>query len=308
MDYYITSYARTFVNLAALTTQTPDICLNTMENTAKPDTKRAKVDDITPMDTTTDDVTKTAAAAAPAEAAGAADGEGDVAMGVDAGAGGGAGAGAAAPSTSIENKKSMFDVDLTGKRVLMRVDFNVPLGPEGPTDLQRVDAAIPTIRHALGCGAKSVVLMSHLGRPGGRYNEKLSLKPLAEILFTKLPNVYAVVFMNDCVGDDNEKVLADPPPGTVFLLENLRFHPEEEGKGKSEAGEKTVPSAESVAEFRRKLVRILSLVFLLQTLYTPQPPPRAFATPPSLPRFLLLYPVTRYMNQSDSEGRVFARN
>merc|ERR1711969_146699 len=120
----------------------------------------------------------------------------------------------------------MFDVELAGKRVLMRVDFNVPMKDGEPTDLQRVDAAIPTIRHALACGAKSVVLMSHLGRPGGRFDEKLSFKFMAEILFKKLPNVFAVVFMNDCVGDDNEKVLAAPPPGTVFILENLRFHAE----------------------------------------------------------------------------------
>ena len=81
------------------------------------------------------------------------------------------------------SKLSISDVDFRDKRVLMRCDFNVPLSKEGQiTNTQRVDAALPSIRHALKQGAKSVVLCSHLGRPGGRPSDKLSLKPVADLL------------------------------------------------------------------------------------------------------------------------------
>ena len=99
-------------------------------------------------------------------------------------------------------KQSIRAVDINAKRVLMRVDFNVPLNKEGEiTNTQRVDAALPTIQYALEKGAQSVVLMSHLGRPNGQKNAKYSLKPVAEYLSTKLPNC---TFLEDCVGAEIE--------------------------------------------------------------------------------------------------------
>ena len=130
--------------------------------------------------------------------------------------------------------------------------------PQAVPENVEVSAAEMKIETCAGAEAELKLIdfgLSHLGRPGGRFDEKLSFKFMAEILFKKLPNVFAVVFMNDCVGDDNEKVLADPPPGTVFILENLRFHAEEEGKGKDADGNKVVPSEQAVKEFRRRLVR-----------------------------------------------------
>lgn len=100
------------------------------------------------------------------------------------------------------------------------------------TNTQRIDAALPTIKYALENGAKSVVLMSHLGRPGGNKVANLSLAPVAACLKEKLAE-NNVVFLDDCVGEKVEKACANPENGTVILLENLRFYAEEEGKGKS---------------------------------------------------------------------------
>ncbi|HEB53937.1 MAG TPA: phosphoglycerate kinase, partial [bacterium] len=128
---------------------------------------------------------------------------------------------------------SIRDFDLHGKRVLMRVDFNVPLDHEtgAITNHQRIAAALPTIRYALDQGA-SVVLMSHLGRPNGQRDEKFSLRPVAAELAQLLG--HEVEFLHECVG----AAVADRcapgvlPPGAVVLLENVRFHIEEEGKRK----------------------------------------------------------------------------
>src|SRR3954454_13221081 len=117
-------------------------------------------------------------------------------------------------------KLSIDQLDLKGKRVLMRVDFNVPQDSAGNiTNPQRIDAALPTIRYALDKGA-SVVLMSHLGRPDGERKEKYSLKPVAEKLQERLGR--PVKFLDDCVGPDVEKACAQLKPGDVVLLENLR--------------------------------------------------------------------------------------
>jgi len=152
------------------------------------------------------------------------------------------------------NKLSIDALDLKGKRVLIRVDFNVPLKGTEITNTQRIDAALPTIQHALNSGAKSVVLMSHLGRPDGRRQEKFSLKPVADMLVKKLGR--AVEFLHDCVGAEVESVCADPAPGTVILLENLRYHVEEEGKGVNEAGEKVKADPEAVTKFRASLSKL----------------------------------------------------
>lgn len=124
-------------------------------------------------------------------------------------------------------KQLISDLDLAGKRVLVRVDFNVPMQDGKITNPARIVAAVPTIQYALDKGA-SVVLMSHLGRPDGKRTEEDSLAPVAKALEGLLNR--PVRFLNDCVGPEIERVCSDLKPGTVVLLENLRFHPEEESK------------------------------------------------------------------------------
>ena len=120
---------------------------------------------------------------------------------------------------------SIRDLDLAGKRVFIRVDFNVPLANGGQeiTSDKRIRASLPTIRYALEKGA-AVILASHLGRPKGKPNPEMSLKPIAVRLGELLGR--AVAMAPDCVGPAVEAML--PAPGDVLLLENLRFHPEEE--------------------------------------------------------------------------------
>ncbi len=127
------------------------------------------------------------------------------------------------------NKKTVRDVDLSGKRILMRVDFNVPLDGTTVTDDTRIRAALPTIEYVLGEGA-SLVLMSHLGRPKGAVKPELSLKPAALRLSELLGK--DVAFASDCVGPEVDAMAVALQPGEVLVLENLRFHAEEEGKAK----------------------------------------------------------------------------
>ncbi|MDX2079642.1 MAG: phosphoglycerate kinase [Terrimicrobiaceae bacterium] len=152
-------------------------------------------------------------------------------------------------------KKSIKDISLSGKRVLMRVDFNVPQDKAtgAITNPQRIVAALPTIQYALEQGA-SVVLMSHLGRPDGEKVPKYSLKPVAEKLSELLGK--PVQFLEDCVGPDVEAACAALKPGDVVLLENLRFHLEEEGKRKNEDGTSTKADPEKVAAFRASLTKL----------------------------------------------------
>jgi phosphoglycerate kinase len=125
-------------------------------------------------------------------------------------------------------KMTVRDVDLAGKRVLVRVDFNVPLD-EGQriTDDTRIRASLPTIQYLLENGA-AVILMSHLGRPKGGPNPKYSLAPVAAHLQGLLGAGTKVIFVSDCVGSEVETAAQSLEPGQVLLLENLRFHPEEE--------------------------------------------------------------------------------
>ena len=122
-------------------------------------------------------------------------------------------------------KLSIRDLDLKGKRIFMRVDFNVPLAPGGQeiTSDKRIRAALPTIKYALEHGA-GLVLASHLGRPKGKVNPEMSLKPVAARLAELLG--LPVAFAPDCLGAEVEAML--PAPGQVLLLENLRYHAEEE--------------------------------------------------------------------------------
>merc|ERR1719359_1569337 len=115
-------------------------------------------------------------------------------------------------------KKTLADVALAGQRVLVRVDFNVPQDKQDPTKItntQRIEGALPTIKHCLDQGAKSVVLMSHLGRPDGRVQEKFSLAPVAACVEKLLDR--KVTFLPDCSGAEVEAACQDPPTGSVFL-------------------------------------------------------------------------------------------
>jgi len=152
-------------------------------------------------------------------------------------------------------KKSIKDISLAGKRVLMRVDFNVPQDKAtgAITNPQRIAAAIPTIQYALDQGA-SVILMSHLGRPDGERVEKFSLKSVADKLAELLGR--PVKFLADCVGPDVEAACAAIQPGEVILLENLRFHLEEEGKRKNADGTSTKADPAKVAAFRAGLTKL----------------------------------------------------
>ena len=151
--------------------------------------------------------------------------------------------------------KSIRDLKLSGKRVLVRVDFNVPQDKAtgAITNNQRIVAALPTIRYALEQGA-TVVLMSHLGRPDGKAVAKYSLKPVAAELEKLLGR--PVTFLSDCVGPQVEAACAAPAPGSVILLENLRFHIEEEGKVKLEDGTSKKADPAAVAAFRASLSKL----------------------------------------------------
>lgn len=125
------------------------------------------------------------------------------------------------------NKKTVKDVDLKGKRVIMRVDFNVPMKDGAVTDDKRIKASLPTIQYVLDQGA-ALVLMSHLGRPkGAGFEAEFSLKPASEVLAKWLDTV-AVQMAPDCVGPEVEALAKALKPGEVLLLENVRFHKEEE--------------------------------------------------------------------------------
>jgi phosphoglycerate kinase len=153
--------------------------------------------------------------------------------------------------------KSIRDLSLAGKRVLIRVDFNVPQDKVtgAITNNQRIVAALPTIKHALEQGA-SVVLMSHLGRPDGQKIAKFSLKPVADELAKLLGK--PVKFLDDCVGPAVEAACAPGAlkAGDVVLLENLRFHIEEETKVKLEDGSKKAADKAAVAAFCASLTKL----------------------------------------------------
>lgn len=125
--------------------------------------------------------------------------------------------------------RSIRDLDLKGRRLFLRVDFNVPLENGAIGNDTRIRASLPTIRHALDAGARCVVLASHLGRPKGRPQPEMSLRPVATRLGELLGT--SVMFSGDCVGPDAERTVQHPPPSRLVLLENLRFHAEEEQNG-----------------------------------------------------------------------------
>lgn len=154
---------------------------------------------------------------------------------------------------SLKNKLSYKDVDFSNKRVFLRVDFNVPLDKKTHTitNLQRINEAVPTIQHILNSNCRTLVLASHLGRPNGKVTSSLSLRPVAAALKDILS--CNVMFLEDCVGEKVTSAVNGAPKGTVILLENLRFHPEEEGSSVDENKNKVKSSPESVAKFRSQL-------------------------------------------------------
>lgn len=119
------------------------------------------------------------------------------------------------------DKKTLTDIDVLDKKVLMRVDFNVPIGNGKIQDDNRIVQALPSIRHVTENGG-ILILMSHLGRPGGKKDPELSLKPVAEHLRKLVDG--PVYFASDCIGDEAEKVIAQANPGEIVVLENVRFH------------------------------------------------------------------------------------
>jgi len=149
---------------------------------------------------------------------------------------------------------SITDLDLKGKRILIRVDFNVPLEDGKITNPARIVAALPTVKYALDHDAAAVILMSHLGRPDGKVIDKYSLKPVAAEVEKHLGK--RVIFLTDCVGPDVEKAVNSAPQGSVILLENLRFHIEEEGSVKNKDGTKTKADPTSVTNFRENLTKL----------------------------------------------------
>jgi phosphoglycerate kinase len=148
------------------------------------------------------------------------------------------------------------DLDVRGKRVIVRTDFNVPVKDGKVEDDKRIVASLPTINYLLEKGA-AVILMSHLGRPDGKAKPEFNLKPVAERLqeLIKRP----VKFLDDCIGPEVEKACAAMKPGDVILLENLRFHIEEEGKVKLEDGSKVKAKEEDVKAFRAGLTRLADI-------------------------------------------------
>ena len=147
------------------------------------------------------------------------------------------------------DKMTLRDVELAGKRVLMRVDFNVPLAKDGSgkiTDDTRIVAALPSIKYVLEKGG-SLVLMSHLGRPKGKgYEADFSLKNVAAALSEKLGR--EVKFAPDCMAADD--IVSALKPGEVVLLENTRFYKAEDGKVKKD--DETFGSTASVCSTTRK--------------------------------------------------------
>ena len=124
-------------------------------------------------------------------------------------------------------KKTVKDVDVRSKRVLVRVDYNVPLDANGNvSDDKRITASLPTINYLLEQGAR-IILCSHLGRPKGEVKKEFSLAPVAKRLKELLPNVN-IYFASDCIGEEAQQKAAALKDGEILLLENLRFHKEEE--------------------------------------------------------------------------------
>jgi len=158
----------------------------------------------------------------------------------------------------LANKQSIEHADFAGRRVLMRVDYNVPMKNGVIKDTSRIDATLDTLKYMLATEPsrkpKCIVLICHFGRPGGKFKkEDFSLAPVAKVLEGYLKGIAPVKFLSECVGPSVEKEVNAATDGTVFLLENLRFHIEETGVGVSAQGRKVKAKRVDVLRFRRAL-------------------------------------------------------
>lgn len=158
----------------------------------------------------------------------------------------------------LDGIKSVEDLNLDGKRVFVRVDFNVPLEDGKITDDFRIRQAIPTIQYIIRNGGLPIVA-SHLGRPKTNPHPEFSLKPVAERLSELLPE-REVIFAENCVGDGIVKMSKRLEPGQILLLENLRFYEEEEGKprGKFASDEEKAAAKKAVKESQKKFAAALA--------------------------------------------------
>lgn len=145
------------------------------------------------------------------------------------------------------DKLKVSEVNVKGKRVLLRVDYNVPIQDGEITNNYRIVATIPTFNYLFKKGAKSIVILTHLGKPFGRKNRKLSLQILVPEIEKCLGRV--VIFLPEGVGQKTEKACANPTPGSVFLLENLKFHIEEEGQGVNDRGVKIQAEKDDILKY-----------------------------------------------------------
>ncbi|KIY42870.1 phosphoglycerate kinase [Fistulina hepatica ATCC 64428] len=155
---------------------------------------------------------------------------------------------------SLTSKLAITDLDLHGKRVLIRVHFNVPIEDSKITNPARIIAALPMIKYVFDLGAKTVTLMSHLGRPDGKANQRYSLKPITAQLEKLIGK--PVTFLPDCVGPQVEAAVNSATPGSLILLGNLCFHIEEEGSAKNKDGTKTKANPATVEAFRLGLTAL----------------------------------------------------
>ena len=157
--------------------------------------------------------------------------------------------------------QTIDNYDFSGKRAIVRVDFNVPLNKQTfeVTDDTRIRGALPTIKKILADGG-SVILMSHLGRPNGQVQEKFSLKHVIPAVEKNIGK--KVIFAGDCIGQEAKNITANMRPGDVVLLENLRFYEEEEGKpyhlGENATDEEKKAGKAKVRESQKEFVEALA--------------------------------------------------
>merc|ERR1712151_91316 len=152
------------------------------------------------------------------------------------------------------NKLSIENLNLNKKKLLIRSDLNVPINKLIIKDNRRIVGVLPTIKYALEQGAASVTLMSHLGRPKGKKNDSLSLREIARELSRLLDQ--DVLFITKTVGPLVTKIHQNLNSDNILVLENLRFHSEEEGKGEDHVGNLVKPSKRLIDNFRIKLSKL----------------------------------------------------
>ena len=157
---------------------------------------------------------------------------------------------------NLSSKLRLTDIgeEVGGKGVVLRVDYNVPMEKGEVQDSSRVEATLPSLEWLLQRHPRYVCILSHLGRPEGRVQQKYSLRPVAAKLEQLLGR--QVTFLEECVGEQVEQRLAQAEEGQVFLLENVRFHLEEEGKGKDEQGQVLKATPQQTLLFREGLSRL----------------------------------------------------